>query len=122
MGYHILDPTDMAALPDRPSETVTISEAAGLENLGVRLYEVAPGEQMPKVYHYHDEQEEVFYVVAGRLGIETPDEDLTVTSGQFFVAKPGDPHRAFNPDGADEAATVVAVGAPAVEDAHPYEP
>ena len=122
MGYRTIDPDDVEPMDDRPCETRPIADAAGLGNLGCRLYRVDPGEQIPLAYHYHDEQEEFFYVVSGRLHVETPDGEFVVPAGQLFVADPESPHRAFAPGDADESAVVLAAGAPRVDDVHPYEP
>jgi uncharacterized cupin superfamily protein len=123
MGYHVIDPDDVEPAPDRPSEMRYVSEAAGMSRMGLRLYRVEPGEDVPlSGLHYHDEQEEAFYVVEGELHVETPDREYAVESGQFFVAEPESPHRAFNPASSEETAVVVAVGAPPVSDGHAYDP
>lgn len=122
MGYHLIDPFDVEPTPDRPSKTHWVSKAAGLDHLGLRVYDVAPGEDIPlSGLHYHDEQEEVFYVVEGVLQVETPDREYVVEPGEFFIAEPGSPHRAFNAADADERAVVVAMGAPSIDDGHSYE-
>lgn len=122
MGYHTVDPSDVDSLSDRPVDARSISDAAGLENVGLRIYTADPGEQLPLAYHLHDEQEEAFFVVEGTLHVETPDEEFVVEEGTAFVAEPGSPHRAFNPADATETIRVLAVGAPSVDDASPYEP
>jgi mannose-6-phosphate isomerase-like protein (cupin superfamily) len=122
MGYHVVDPDDLDRVPDRPSEMKYVSEAAGMETLGLRRYDVQPGEEIPlSGLHYHDEQEEAFYVVAGTLHVETPEREYVVEADQFFVADPESPHRAFVPGDAARNAVVVGVGAPSVSDAHVYE-
>ncbi|MFW5974459.1 MAG: cupin domain-containing protein, partial [Natrialbaceae archaeon] len=72
--------------------------------------------------HYHDDQEEVFYVVDGTLSVETPDRVYTVEAGQFFVAKPDSPHRAHVAEDADGPAEVVGMGAPPQSDGHAVDP
>ena len=122
MSYHVVDPADLEPEPDRPSEMRAISDAVGLSHLGLRLYDVAPGEDVPiSGLHYHDRQEEAFYVVDGTIEVETPDRQYRVDRGQFFVAEPESPHRAFNDSAADVNATVIGIGAPPGSDAHPYE-
>jgi len=121
VGYHLVDPDDLDPEPNRPSEMRSISEAAGMKNMGLREYSVAPGEEIPvSGLHYHDEQEEVFYVVAGELRVETPDREYTVAEGQFFVAEPESPHRAYTDPDATGEARVIGIGAPAVSDGHAY--
>lgn len=120
MGYHHVRDADLEAAPDRPSTKRSISDACGLENLAAHVYEVAPGEEIPLAYHYHDEQEEVFYVTEGELHAETPEEVFVVPAGDAFVCEPERPQFAFVPED-ETATTVLVVGAPAVDDVHPYE-
>lgn len=126
MGYHHVVTADLEQFDDRPTDVRSISTAAGLDYqgspLGLRVYDVAPGEQPPLVYHYHEEQTEVFYVLEGTLYVETPEETFVVEADEAFVAEPESPHRAYNPEDADEAVRVLAIGAPTTDDAHQYEP
>ena len=50
-----------------------------------------------------------------------PDDLYRVEPGQFFVAEPGNPHRAHVAADADEAVEVVGLGAPPRSDSHAYE-
>lgn len=126
MGYHLVDPADIDQLDDRTVDVRSLSDAAGLKTrdspLGLRVYEASPGQQLPLTYHYHDTQVEAFYVLDGTLSVETPDEEFTVESDQAFVVHPGNPHRAYNPEDADDAVRVLAIGAPSVDDGHAYNP
>ena len=125
MGYHLVDPEDIEQLDDRPADVRSLTGAVGFtpreSPLGIRLYEAAPGEQLPLSYHYHDEQLEAFYVLEGTLHVETPDGDVQVGADRAFVVEPGNPHRAYNPADSAESVRVLAVGAPSVDDAHTYE-
>lgn len=122
MGYHVVDPSGLSPAPDRPCEKRSISDAAGLSELGCHVYEVAPGEQIPLAYHVHEEQEEVFYVLSGTLSVDTPEGSYAVEAGTAFVVEPGSPQRAYNDADADETVRTLVVGAPAVDDVAPYEP
>jgi uncharacterized cupin superfamily protein len=122
MGYRVVDPEDLEPVADRPCELRRVSEAAGFSEMAVNRFHAEPGEQLPLAYHYHDEQEELFYVVAETLAVETPAETYEVPAGSFFAVEPESPQRAYNPAGADSAVTVVAIGAPAVTDVHAYDP
>lgn len=120
MGYHHVVPVDLEAAPDRPSTKRSISDACGLSRLAAHVYEVAPGEEIPLAYHYHDEQEELFYVTEGALHVETPEREYVVSAGEAFVCEPESPQFAAVPaDG--EHTTALVVGAPPVDDVHAYE-
>ncbi|WP_225333396.1 cupin domain-containing protein [Halomicrobium urmianum] len=122
MGYHVVDPAALDPDPDRPSEMQYISEAADMDQMGLRVYSVDPGEEVPlSGLHYHETQEEVFYVIEGVLSVETPEAVYRVEPDQFFVAEPESPHRAHVAESADESARVIGVGAPPVSDGHGVE-
>ena len=126
MGYHLVDPNDLEQWDDRPTDVRSLSVAAGYDYqdsaLGLRVYELDPGEMSGLAYHYHDQQVEAFYVLSGSLHVETPDGDIVVEADQALFVDPGSPQRAYNPDDADAPVRVLAIGAPSVDDAHPYEP
>lgn len=126
MGYHLVDPEELGQWDDRPTDVRSLSVAAGYDyqdsKLGLRVYELAPGEQSGLRYHYHDEQVEAFYVLEGTLHVETPEDTYIVETDQALFVDPGSPQRAFNPDDAEAATRVLAIGAPSVDDAHSYEP
>jgi len=121
MGYHHIDPGALPETEDYPCDRRGISEAAELAALHAGTYEMAPGEQLARTYHYHRQREELFYVASGTVHVETPEGDYVVDTGEVFVAKPESPHRAFNPDDADHAALVLGVGAPKADPALPYD-
>jgi len=122
MSYHVLDPGELEPPEGRPSIKRGIGEAVGLENVAVNRYEVEPGQDIPLAYHYHDDQEELFYVLDGVLGVETPDGEYHVDADEALVVEPGTPQRTFNPADADGQLRVLVVGAPPVDDVHAYEP
>ena len=122
MGYYHLDPADLPETPDYPCDRRGVSDAAELAVLHAATYEMEPGEQLPRTYHYHENREEAVYVAAGELHVETPGEEYVVGAGEVFVAEPDSPHRAHNPVDADEPVRVLGVGAPKSDIAHPYDP
>jgi len=123
MGYDVVDSQAVSPAEGRPCELRRLSSATDLSNLAVNRYRAEPGEQIPLKYHYHDEQEEAFYVLSGTLAVESPDGTHTVPSESLFTATPGSPPRAHNPADADEAVEVLAVGAPTGEGGvHEYDP
>lgn len=125
MGYYLVNADDLDQWDDRQCDVRSLSVAAGYDyqdsKLGLRVYELAPGEQSGVLYHYHDEQVEAFYVLDGTLHVETPDEEFVVESDQALFVDPGSPQQAYNPESADEPVRILAIGAPSADDAHEYE-
>jgi uncharacterized cupin superfamily protein len=123
MGYSIVDPDEVDPAPDRPCDLRRLTEAAGLSEMAINRYRADPGEQIPLAYHYHDDQEEAFYVVSGELHVETPEGTKVAGAGHLFAVSPGSPQRAYNPADAEESLEVLAIGAPAgTEEVHQYDP
>lgn len=123
MGYRVIDPDDVEPEPDRPSECRKLADIGGLEAMAINRFHAEPGEELPLAYHYHDEQQEAFYVLEGTLAVETPEKTYEVPTDCLFVVDPESPQRAYNPTDADGPLTVLAIGAPLVDgDVHPYDP
>lgn len=122
MGYQQINPEDLPETEDYPCDRRGISNAAGLHALHAATYEMAPGENLSRAYHYHETREELFYVLGGTLHVETPDGEFMIATGEMFVAEPESPHRAHNPADADESVAVLGVGAPPTDIARPYDP
>jgi quercetin dioxygenase-like cupin family protein len=123
MGYRVVDADEVELEPDRPCDQRRLSDAAGLSKVALNRFTPDPGEQIPLAYHYHDEQEEAFYVLSGTLNVETPEGTYELGADDVFAVDPGSPQRAYCPADADGPATVLAVGVPPVsDDAHAYDP
>jgi mannose-6-phosphate isomerase-like protein (cupin superfamily) len=122
MGYHVVDPADIDESADHPCGRRSITEALDLTTLALAVYDLAPGEQLSRTYHYHDSREEAFYVLAGELVVETPEREFAVSADRLFVVEPGNPIRPYNPETADEPVRVLGVGAPRFDPGKPYDP
>ncbi|WP_101298077.1 cupin domain-containing protein [Halegenticoccus soli] len=123
MGYRVVRTDGVEPAPDRPCELRRLSAPAGLEQMAINRFVAEPGEQLPLAYHYHDDQEEAFYVLSGTLHVETPEGTYELGPNDLFAVDPGSPQRAYNPEEADAPVDVIAVGAPpASGDVHAYEP
>jgi uncharacterized cupin superfamily protein len=121
MDYHHVDPAAIEPTPDRPSVQRAISDAVGLENVAVNRYEAEPGEAIPLAYHYHDDQEELFYVLSGTLVVETPEDDYEAGADEVVAVEPDSPQYARAAEDAAGTTRVLAIGAPRIDDVHPYE-
>lgn len=123
MAYRTVSTEAQESMSGRPSELRRLTEAAGLDNVAINRYSAEPGEMLPLTYHYHEEQEEAFYVISGTIEIETPEGTFAVGTDELFAADAESPHRAYCPEDADGTAEVLAIGAPpASGDAVAYEP
>lgn len=122
MPYSHVDPDDVDSPDDYPCDRRSISDAADLHSLHLARYSLAPGEQLPRSYHYHELREEAFYVLSGTLHVETPEGEFEVPEDEVFVAEPGSPHRAFNPHSAGSDVVVLGTGSPRTDPALEYQP
>lgn len=147
MGYELVDTAAIDPLSDRAVDCVELSDhfvpppsgddedpprptaGRGPRNIGLRRYHVKPGQSLGGTdeMHYHEEQEETFYVIGGRLHVETPDDRYIVSAEQALVVEPGSPQLAHVPAEAPEPCDVLAIGAPSYtrlgrNDAVRYEP
>ncbi len=121
MGYHHIVPDELAPSPDHSCDRRSLAEAADLAQLAAAVYDLAPGEDLATTYHYHDQREELFYVLAGDLHVETPEATFVVGADETFVVEPEHPIRPYNPADAAESVRVLGVGAPKFDIGRPYE-
>lgn len=100
-------------------EQINLIEKTGMENLRARLWFFEPGEKVS--YHYHDEQEELFYVVKGTGQVVVGDdrEEIEVPEGGMFRPDPGTPRHLRNDS--DEEVVWLIVGAPPVVEAQLWD-
>ena len=110
--------TDLSDVEDVPPDldVRAVGKALGTDEIRVTVWYFDPGEEIQ--YHAHGEQEELYYVLEGefslKLGRSGEEEYVEAGPGTFWVAKPevGHGHRNVG----DERGTVLAFGAPPVED------
>lgn len=122
MEYHVVDPETIEPTADHPCDRRSLTDEVDLSTLAAAVYTIDPGEQLPRSYHYHDQREELFYVLAGALTVETPSGEYSVPADSVFVAKPKSPHRPYNPAAADAPVRVLGLGAPRYDIGRPYDP
>lgn len=101
---------DLPNTPNPNREKKEVDEAVGASLFGFNVYRADPGEQLPWGYHRHPDHEELFYVVAGELAVETDEGTLSVGAGEALFVAPDAGNRARA--AGDETAEVIAVGAP----------
>jgi len=91
---------------------IDLIEELGMEEMRPRLWRIEPGEKLS--YHYHEEQEELFYVVkgVGQMLIGEDREYVEVPEGGFI--KPGVRTPRSLRNDTDEDVIWLIVGAPPV--------
>ncbi len=64
------------------------------------VYEIPPG-KAAYPYHYHLQNEEVFFIISGQGLLRTPEGERQVRAGEllFFPAEPGGAHKLTNTGG-----------------------
>jgi mannose-6-phosphate isomerase-like protein (cupin superfamily) len=68
------------------------------ERPGFRIAEMQIGPAQSVPWHYHNEVQDTFYVIAGRIRIRTrePDEEVQLGPGQTYTVPPARPHEVTN--------------------------
>lgn len=65
---------------------------------GFRIAEmqISPTQCVP--WHHHNEVQDTFYVISGRIRVTTrdPDEEVCLSVGQTYTVRPSRPHRVTN--------------------------
>jgi len=47
----------------------------------------------PFIWHHHDHEDELFYVVKGKFDMEFRDKTITISEGEFIIVPKGVEHR-----------------------------
>ena len=97
-------------VPSAASVRRPIADALGAENVAINYYELAPGDSFAFGYHYHEAQEELFYVLSGTATFETEDGDVEVAAGEVVRFAPGEFQQGWNRG--EEPVRALALGAP----------
>jgi uncharacterized cupin superfamily protein len=113
MEHARVEDVDSWMSPASAKRSLTKTLAAA--DVALNHYTLEPGESLAFGYHSHEEQEEIFYVLAGEVTFETGDPDVepeTVTLGADEVVRfgAGEWQQGFNRG--EVTARVLAVGAP----------
>jgi quercetin dioxygenase-like cupin family protein len=111
-----LDEQSMAAIDQFPDRYRMLTETLGLTELKANVWYFEPGEDL--VFHRHEEQEELVFVLEGSFEVTIGDADAPETRelgpGGMYAASP-DVARGIENVG-DTTGSVLAIGAPAVDD------
>lgn len=116
-AQHHLSADAISSLPERSvihplndnavRHTRTLSEIAGLSNLGVHLVRVEPGRATTE-YHAHQAEEEFLYVLSGHGVAEIGDRETLVGPGDFLGFPAGGPAHVMRNDGPEDLVYLMA--------------
>jgi mannose-6-phosphate isomerase-like protein (cupin superfamily) len=111
MGYDTAAKTDAdSVVPEEYGGMWFLKDVLDARELGVTVLELEPGAKGKEHDHGADGQEEIYYVVAGRIDVDLADE--TVTLGpEEAIRLDADERRQLHNRG-EERATLVLAGAP----------
>jgi quercetin dioxygenase-like cupin family protein len=87
----------MSASEKKPNYTVKhVEVVAKGADVVARVFTLAPGDAIP--WHYHSESNDHYFVLAGKLSVDTrdPDETYTLSVGERHTIKPGTKHLISN--------------------------
>jgi mannose-6-phosphate isomerase-like protein (cupin superfamily) len=68
------------------------------ERPGFRIAEMQIGPTQSVPWHYHNECQDTFYVVSGRIRVfvRDPEEEVCLGPGETYAVRPGRPHHVVN--------------------------
>ena len=111
MGYAIAEKTDVESIvPDEWGGMWFLKDALDTERLGFTILELEPGGKGKEHDEMESEQEEIYYVIAGRVDVHLADETVTLSADEAIRLDP-DERRQIENRG-DDRAKLVLVGAP----------
>jgi uncharacterized cupin superfamily protein len=80
----------------------------GITSFGVQVFELPPGfTSYPQHNHTHDEQEEMYLVLGGKVTLQVGGEEHLLEPGVFVRVGPGEPRKFVT---GDEGVRLLAVG------------
>lgn len=111
-GYTHATLADIPVAPDKPASRHEVSKALGIDGYNLNITVLEPAERHPHSgLHYHEAQEEFFYVMTGRCRVETESDSIDLGADEMVVFRPGTAQMIHNPF--DSTAKILAIGYPA---------
>lgn len=110
-GYEHRSLADLETHPEKPGRRWELSPQLGLEAYNVNVAVIEPNERLSQnAYHYHENQDEFYYVVEGRCRVEVDDGGFDVVTDDVLAVDRGVNHLLHNPF--DEPCKLIAIGSP----------
>lgn len=110
-GYVTRSLADLSPNPDKPARRYEVSPSLGIDGYNFNVAFLEPGEGLAKSgFHYHEEQEEFFYVLEGRCRVELEEGSIDLDADEMILFEPETPQFIHNPF--DERTKLVGIGYP----------
>jgi mannose-6-phosphate isomerase-like protein (cupin superfamily) len=110
-GYEHRSLRELDVNSDKPGRRWEVSPQLGIGDYNFNVAVLEPGERLSQnAYHYHDEQEEFYYVVDGRCRVEVEDGSFDAETDDVVRFDEAVPHMLHNPY--DDSCKIVAIGSP----------
>jgi mannose-6-phosphate isomerase-like protein (cupin superfamily) len=110
-GYDHRSITELDVNPAKPGRRWELSPQLGIADYNFNVAVLEPGERLSQnAYHYHENQEEFYYVVDGRCRVEVEDEFFDAVTDDAVRFDRGVSHMLHNPY--DDPCKLVAIGSP----------
>lgn len=110
MKHIAIDDVDHPPTISPASVLRPLERPLGTTDVAVNYFELAPGDTFGFDYHRHNDQEELFYVMAGTATFRTADGDVEVRAGEVVRFAPGEFQLGRNEG--PERVRALAIGAP----------
>lgn len=97
--------------PEKPGRRFELSPELGIDSYNLNVAVLEPGECLSEnAYHYHENQRELYYTIAGHCRIEVDDGSFDMAEDDVVVFEPGANHLIHNPF--EESCKLIAIGDP----------
>lgn len=112
-GWQSIRLTESETREEKPGQRWELSPKLGIDEFNLNVAILEPGERLSQNhFHYHENQEELLHVAAGRCRVEVADDRFDTEPGDTvrFDAGEGGVHLVHNPF--EESCRLVAIGWP----------
>lgn len=110
-GYERARLSELEANPEKPSRRWEISPQLDIPGYNFNVAVLKPDERLSQTaFHYHENQEEFFYVIDGACRVEAETESFDLSEDEMVVFREGAVHLLHNPF--DEPCKLIAIGYP----------
>jgi mannose-6-phosphate isomerase-like protein (cupin superfamily) len=110
-GYDHRSLDELESNPEKPGSRWEISPAMEIEPYNFNIAVLESCERLSQnAYHYHENQEEFYYIIAGRCRVEVEDNSFDMDEDDVLLVERGVNHLLHNPF--EKFCKLIAIGAP----------